>query len=155
MDCITSRLHPRSVWTALAASLAILAGTPAHAAVAILSNDDAPELVLVDADKLDTPLLQKLVTAGFTSPTRFETGCEITDAGLLADRLGRAKRVIALLSAADADLVQSLLQEQGRSLRSLAAPLLGSEAAADLLALRNTLGELALPLRAIETIVPR
>ena len=123
--------------------------------MAILSNDDAPELVLVDADKLDKPLLQKLLAAGFGSPARFETGCEITDAGLLADRLGRAKRVIALLSAADADLVQSLLQEQGRSLRSLAAPLLGGDAAADLLALRNTLGELALPLRAIETIVPR
>jgi len=156
MDRPTSCRHrARRLLPALAAALTLALGTPVEAAVAILSSDGAPELVLVDADKLDPAMLKVLAAAGFGSSERFESGCEITDAALLVDRLGRAKRVIALLSAADADLVQSLLQDQGRTLRTQAAALLGKAAAPDLLALRNALGERALPLRAIETVAAR
>jgi len=156
MDRRIPRRHRASLLSsALVGCLALFAATPAAAAVAILSSDGAPELVLVDADKLDPAVMKKLAEAGFGSSERFESGCEITDAALLVDRLGRARRVIALLSAADADLVQSLLQDQGRNLRTQAAALLGTAAAPDLLALRNALGERALPLRAIETVVAR
>ncbi|MEY4762130.1 MAG: hypothetical protein RLZZ200_1986 [Pseudomonadota bacterium] len=139
----------------LAACLALAAAGPATAAVAILSSEGAPALVLVDADKLDPALLKKLAAAGFGAADRYESGCEITDAALLADRLGRAERVIALLAAADADLVQTLLQQHGRSMRSQAAVLLGQDAPPDLRALRDAFGERALSLRAIETVVTR
>ncbi len=154
---MTPRCQPvRRLWPVLAlCGLSVVSG-PAPAAVAILSVEGAPELVLVDADKLDAALLTRLAVAGFGSAQRFETGCEVVDAGLLADRLARAKRVIAVLSATDADLVESLLQGQRLHLRrNEAATTLGRDAPVDLRDLRDALGEAALALRAIEAISAR
>lgn len=147
MDATGFRRHlrPLCLATALAALFTVFP-SPAPAAVAILSEEDAPVLVLIDADRLDTPLLARLVTAGFSSPHRFETGCEVVDAGLLADRLKQAKRIVAVLSTADTGLVQELLLGSAAVLRN--------EASAELRALRDAMGEAAQGLSSLEAGAP-
>lgn len=138
----------------LAAGFALLVAfgaTPGAAAVAILSEEGAPALVLVDADRLDTPLLARLVAAGFGSGHLFETGCEVTDAALLADRLGRTQHLVALLSPGDASLVQELLRGLGGSLRvDAASDAVPADAPLELVALRDALGEAARGLKALD-----
>jgi len=123
----------------------------ADAAVAILSDASAPILVLIDADRLDTPLLARLVTAGFGSPHQFETGCEVVDAALLQDRLREARRVVALVSVADAALVQETWRGLGGRIGitgpSDAVP---KDGPPDLRNLRDAMGDAAQGLQALE-----
>jgi hypothetical protein len=124
---------------------------PARASVAVLDEGSALTLVLVDGERLDTPLLARLVGAGFGSGHLFETGCEVTDAALLADRLRQTHRVIALLTPGDAALVQALVRELGGEVPvDSPAEALSPDAPLDLRALRDALGDAAQGLRAIE-----
>ncbi|MEN9704965.1 MAG: hypothetical protein RLZZ393_844 [Pseudomonadota bacterium] len=134
MDLRRSVRHRPGALALWAACLLLPFSPPSDAAVAILSVEGAPELVLVDAGRLQPEVLGRLAAAGFVSARQFETGCEVVDAGLLADRLQWARRVVALVAPADASLVESLWMEQGGSVES-GAP---SEA---LLRLRAALGD--------------
>jgi hypothetical protein len=146
-----NRRHVPRTARLLIALCALVGAAPAQAAVAILSEDAAPVLVLVDADRLDPPLLARLVTAGFGSAHQFETGCEVVDAGLLADRLRRARRVVALLAPGDASLVQEIWRQLGGRL-GLGGPSesLPPELPVDLRDLRAAMGDAAKGLHALE-----
>jgi hypothetical protein len=136
--------------TALLGGIAAGLASPLEAAVAILRAGTAPQLLLIDAERLSPALLSRLNAQGIGEELQPVPDCEAVEFGLLTSRMQQAGRILGLLSAANHALVLESLKTLGARVQlDGPAAALGMNAARELLALRDALGAQAVGLLAI------
>jgi hypothetical protein len=134
----------------LAAGLAAGLASKVKAAVSFLQLDASPLLVLLDEERLDQALTQRLVRQGFRSELQAVPDCASVDFGLLTGRIQQAGHIIGLLGPVNHVLVLEALRYVGASVDlDVPADSLDGSAAAELLALRQAMGPAAVGLQAL------
>ena len=122
--------------------------------MSILQLDALPLLVLLDEERLDQALMQRLERQGFRSELQAVPGCASVDFGLLTGRIQQARRIIGLVGPVNHVLVLEALRYVGARVDlDVPAERLDRSAAAALLALRQAMGPAAVGLQAVDAWV--